>query len=392
MRTSTKFAFVAAAALIAASTTQTALANAKVYRHTLKSTTWIIAKAENGYSTGSGVLVDLKRKWVVSNYHVVGDSKDVLVFFPQHKDEQLIAERQHYINGADSFGIRARVVMVDKKRDLAIVELSRLPENTPAIELNEVSAGPGDGVHSIGNPTASGVLWPYTPGTVRAVYQKQFRTQAGPHNMRIVETSSPINPGDSGGPVVNDEGKLIGISQSLDPKARLMSYCVDISEVKAFLQEVIDYNTITLPDVLAKSGLQFTPQGRTAFAADLRMNEGGTQRVFVSAKLESYEQAETRKIWSLATVSKQALSAEMLTKLMEQSARAKIGAWVIEKNAQGEYLVMFCAKVDAGASPQALRNSVEFVSKVAASMKQQIAASVSLSRTRTSSSDRLGSS
>ena len=51
--------------------TQSAFADAKVYQQTLKSTTWIIAKAENGYSTGSGVLVDAEKKWVVTNFHVV---------------------------------------------------------------------------------------------------------------------------------------------------------------------------------------------------------------------------------------------------------------------------------------------------------------------------------
>ena len=122
--------------------------------------------------------------------------------------------------------------MVDKKRDLAIVELNTIPEDTPAIEIAETSIGPGEMVHSIGNPTAGGVLWTYTSGAVRSVYRKQFHTQAGEHEMRVVETQSPINPGDSGGPVVNTEGKLVAISQSLDPNARLMSYCVDVTEAK----------------------------------------------------------------------------------------------------------------------------------------------------------------
>ncbi|WP_339910338.1 serine protease [Symmachiella dynata] len=371
--------------------TQTAFADAKVYQRTLKSTTWIIAKAENGYSTGSGVLVDAEKKWVVTNFHVVGASKEVLIFFPQFQDDQLIAERQHYIDGADMFGIRARVVMVDKKRDLAVVELNSIPENTPAIEIAETSIGPGEMVHSIGNPTAGGVLWTYTSGSVRSVYRKQFRTQAGEHDMRVVETTSPINPGDSGGPVVNAAGELVAISQSLDPKARLMSYCVEITEAKTFVAEVVDYTTVVVPDVLAKSGLTIVPQGKTAFSADLQADGGETQRVFISAKLESFGKAETRKVWSLATVSPQAPTLELLTTLMEQSARTKLGAWVIEKNEAGQYLVIFCAKVDAGSSPESLRNSVEFVSKVAASMKQQITANVTISQTKSSSSDWLGS-
>lgn len=374
-------------AMAVLATVQTAFADAPVYQQTIKSTTWIIAKAENGYATGSGVLVDAEKKWVITNFHVVGGSAEVLVFFPQFEEGQLVAERQYYIEGADSFGIRANVVMVDKKRDLAVVELKTLPENTPAIELAEAPVGPGDQVHSIGNPTAGGVLWTYTSGTVRSVYRKQFRTQAGEHAMRVVETQSPINPGDSGGPVVNSDGQLVAISQSLDPNARLMSYCVEVSEAKAFVAEVVEQTTIVVPDVIAKSGLTIVPQGKTVFATDLSADGGETQRVFISAKLEAYGQAETRKVWSLATVSPQAPTMEMLTTLLEQNARTKLGAWVIEKDEAGQFLVIFCAKIDAGSSPESLRNSVEFVSKVAASMKQQIATSVTVSRTQTTNGD-----
>jgi hypothetical protein len=43
-------------------------------------------------------------------------------------------------------------------------------------------------------------------GHVRSVYKKQFRTGAGDHDFNVVETQSPINTGDSGGPVVNSAG------------------------------------------------------------------------------------------------------------------------------------------------------------------------------------------
>ena len=184
--------------------TQTVFADAKVYQQTLKSTTWIIAKAENGYSTGSGVLVDAEKKWVVTNFHAAGASTEVLVFFPQFEEGQLIAERQYYIEGADDFGIRGRVVMVDKKRDLAIVENStRFRKTPPPLKSPKHQTALQKWCIQSGNPTAGGVLWTYTSGAVRSVYRKQFHTQAGEHEMRVVETQSPINPGDNGGPVLN---------------------------------------------------------------------------------------------------------------------------------------------------------------------------------------------
>src|SRR5690606_28832556 len=93
----------------------------------------------------------------------------------------------------------------------------------------------GESVESIGNPGTTDALWVYTSGTVRSVYQKTFRTGAGEHDFRVVETQAPINSGDSGGPVLNSKGELIAIAQAIAPNARLVSYSIDISEVRTFL-------------------------------------------------------------------------------------------------------------------------------------------------------------
>ncbi|MCP4505109.1 MAG: trypsin-like peptidase domain-containing protein, partial [Fuerstiella sp.] len=155
---------------------------------------------------------------------------------PETKDGKPIVERSHYLKNVKQIGIRGRVLGVDRKRGLALVELDRLPENAVAIPLAEGSIGPGEDVQSIGNPGSTDALWVFTSGTVRSVYQKQFRTGAGEHDFRVVETQSPINSGDSGGPVVNNDGELVAISQAISPKARLVSYCVDVSELKGFLE------------------------------------------------------------------------------------------------------------------------------------------------------------
>jgi S1-C subfamily serine protease len=51
----------------------------------------------------------------------------------------------------------------------------------------------------------------------------------------VVETQVPTNPGDSGGPVVNERGELVAITQSNDTKQRLVSYHIDAGELRAFL-------------------------------------------------------------------------------------------------------------------------------------------------------------
>src|SRR5207249_1567090 len=83
------------------------------------------------------------------------------------------------------------------------------------------------------------------PGAVRQVYRKQFSTSGKDGkdsfkvDARVVETQSPVNSGDSGGPVVNDQGELVAVVQghAPDAQARLVSYFIDVSEVKALMAE-----------------------------------------------------------------------------------------------------------------------------------------------------------
>jgi len=65
-----------------------------VYQKVVRSTAWVHADRGNGRkATGSGSLVDKGRRLVLTNYHVVGDVKDVTVFFPQYDGKKAIPDR-----------------------------------------------------------------------------------------------------------------------------------------------------------------------------------------------------------------------------------------------------------------------------------------------------------
>ncbi len=122
----------------------------------------------------------------MTNFHVVGEARTAVVFFPELKDGQPIVSRQHYLTNVKRLGTRGRIIGVDRKRDLALIELEKLPSGVKAISLATESIGPGEEVQSIGNPGATEALWVYTSGTVRSVYQKQFRTGVGEHDFNPV--------------------------------------------------------------------------------------------------------------------------------------------------------------------------------------------------------------
>lgn len=223
-------------------------AGGKVYQRALKSTVWIVVpKGDGKTSNGTGTLVHQKLQLVLTNYHVVRDKDKALILFPAYdKKGEIVAERKHYFDLlSKGGGIQGKVVARDPSRDLALIQLQSVPTGAEAIRLADKSVGPGQTVHSIGNPGASGALWVYTSGTVRQVYRKQFKTAgkdgADPFEIdaRVVETSSPVNPGDSGGPVLNDKGELVAVTQghANDAAARLVSYFIDVSEARVLLAE-----------------------------------------------------------------------------------------------------------------------------------------------------------
>jgi len=288
------------AALALLSLAGSALADAANYRRALDSTTWVLSKNSEGTSSGTGVLVDAEKKLVITNAHVVGDSRSAVIFFRDLKNDRPVVEKSHYLTNVRKLGVRGRVVAVDRKRDLALVELEKLPESAKAVELAAESTSPGESIDSIGNPGASDALWVYTSGKVRSVYTKRFRTGAGEHEFKVVETQSPLNSGDSGGPVVDSEGKLVGVVQAVSKKGSLISYCVDITEVKEFLAS--DWKPAPLPiaDVLSKTDLDHEKHESGHYKVTVDAEDDGKQDVFVTKETEYYGRADVRKVWSLA--------------------------------------------------------------------------------------------
>ena len=349
-----------------------ARADVQVYQQVLRSTVWVLAKNSEGTSSGTGVLIDADRKLVVTNSHVVGDSRVAVIFFPDIQDGQPVVGRKHYLTNVRKLGIRGRVVAVDRKRDLALIELQKLPAGAQAIPLAEKGIGPGEDVQSIGNPGSSDALWVFTSGTVRSVYQKKFRTGSGEHDFRVVETQSPINSGDSGGPVVNNDGQLVAISQAIAPKARLVSYCVDIGEVREMMNGPWKPAPLPISDILDQTELEFTKTTSGHLEIQLDQDDKTKQSVFVTKDIEYYGRADVRKVWSLALSTAKVPSAETTMKLLEQNARTKLGAWTVERSAENTYLIIYCVKLDATASPEAVKSTIQYVAKLTSVMKKQL--------------------
>ena len=347
-----------------------ARADVEVYRKTLSSTAWVLAKSSGETSSGTGVLVDAEKKLLITNFHVVGEARTAVIFFPDMKDDKPIVTRQHYLTEVKKLGVRGRVIGVDRKRDLALVELDKIPEGITAVTLASTSIGPGEDVQSIGNPGTTDALWVYTSGTVRAVYEKTLTTATSEYSFQVVETQSPINAGDSGGPVVNNKGELVAISQAFSPKGRLVSYNIDISEVREFMASPFKPAPLPIVDVLKLAELEFRKHESGHLEVEFEQKDKVKQSVFITKDIEYYERADLRKVWSLAAVTTEAPTLDTTMRLLEQSSVTKLGAWSIERNTQGEYMYIYSVKLDATSSPDAVKSTMEYVAKLTSVSKK----------------------
>ncbi len=343
------------------------------YQRTLPSTTWVITSdADNKTSTGTGVFVDAERRLVVTNAHVVGDSRSAVIFFPDIKDDLPAVKRKHYLDRVLKLGTQGKVLSVDPKRDLALIELPKVPAGAEAIKLAEKSIVPGSSVDIIGNPGGGDALWVYTSGTVRAVYDKKFRSSHGEHEFRTVETQSPIKQGDSGGPVVNSDGELVAIAQSFSANSNLVSFCVDVAEIKAFLNSSWKPAPLPTKVLLDNASVKHSVHSSGHYQVDKELSKTQTQLVFITKNTEYFGRADIRKVWSLAATTKEPPSSELMMRVLRQSGATKIGSWAIEKSPSEEYLLIYVAKLDATASHQALSSTIDYVARLAGAMEKQL--------------------
>ncbi len=142
-------------------------------------------------SLGSGFVIDAENGYIITNNHVVRDAEEVRVTF--HDDETVTAD----------------VIGRDEKTDLAVLKVETKKSLT-AVEFGDSDVlRVGDWIVAIGNPFGLG-------GTVTAgiVSARQRDIQSGPYD-DYIQTDASINRGNSGGPMFDLNGKVIGINTAI---------------------------------------------------------------------------------------------------------------------------------------------------------------------------------
>lgn len=116
---------------------------------------------------------------------------------------------------------------------------------------------------------------------------------------------------------------------------------------------------------LDRQGIEYDVNDSGNVSVTYEQDEGRSQTVYVMSATETYNDVEIREIWSNAGEFESEPSAEDLANLLVDSGKNKIGAWALEENDGGSYLLYYSMRFPAEVSDEALRMMLEFASSVA---------------------------
>jgi putative serine protease PepD len=243
-----------------ASLNSACLAATDIYQRLRPSVVEILSTASSRFGQsqgeGSGIITD-EQGFILTNYHVVSGADNLEVTL------------------ADGSTVAATLVGRDPGNDLAVIRI-----DPPAGGLTAASLGDagnlqvGDPVFAIGNPF--GLEATFTEGIVSAL-GRTYSSGSGTRPLRkMIQTDAAVNPGNSGGPLVNCHGEVVGVNTLLEnPTGQSVNvgiaFAVSIDTAKSHLADMLAGQTISHA-WLGIAGRKLTPA--LSKDLDLSVTEG----------------------------------------------------------------------------------------------------------------------
>lgn len=210
----------------------------------------VIVRLERGWGSGAFISAD---GWLLSNYHVIDSVAQQAAVSGGTPAVEIITGRSAGGRIAPQPALRARVYRVDPARDLALLKLEALPAAVKAVPFFPLArtVDEGEDCYVIGSQN-NGPAWWIRSGTVSQVFDfpeglSQFAAGAERRDGHIereratvVVTDTRISGGDSGGPLLNVKGELIGLTFATpaNRSAGSVGWHIALEHVRAFVNDL----------------------------------------------------------------------------------------------------------------------------------------------------------
>lgn len=202
----------------------------------------ISSKVPQGTATGTGIIMT-DDGYIVTNAHVVNDATSITVVFIKDKDTE---------------EVKADLVGIDTKTDLAVLKVDKkglVPAEFGMSKDLEV----GELAIAIGNPLGFELAGSVTGGIISALNRE---LEIDSRKFTLIQTDAAINAGNSGGPLVNCYGQVIGINsvkiQSGYNSVEGLGFAIPIDEAKPIIDELIQHGYVTGRPLLGIGGQDIT--------------------------------------------------------------------------------------------------------------------------------------
>lgn len=226
-------------------------------------------------SSGSGFVYksDDKNGYILTNYHVIEGGKKFVVTFTNGEEVEA-----SLVSGDEYYDIAVLKVKKDK-----IVKVSTLGDSS-SLEL-------GDTVFTVGAPLGKEYMGTITKGIVSGINRMvSVELSSGTSLMEVIQTDASINSGNSGGPICNIKGEVIGITSSklIGSGVEGMGFAIPINTVLEVIENIESGSTIERPYL----GVQLVDLTNT-FALQYYYNIRISSDVEFGAVLSHVEEGQT---------------------------------------------------------------------------------------------------
>lgn len=185
-----------------------------------------------GEGAGSGSVLD-KRGHILTNYHVVEDASKIQVTLPGGKE-----------------AYEGELVGTDPENDIAVLKIKAPPE-----ELFPVPVGVSDNlkvgqrVYTLGNPF--GLEGTLTTGIISNL-NRTLPNRLGREMKSIIQTDASMNPGNSGGPLLDTGGRMIGMNVAIATKTGQsagLGFAIPVNRIRQSVTQLIEHGKVIRADI-----------------------------------------------------------------------------------------------------------------------------------------------